>query len=247
MGTIAFDRVADIYDATRALPPDAMTAVTKSLKSVLDKCARVVDIGVGTGRLAKPMQDMGLEVVGIDVAKKMLSKAREKGLRNLVIADAHHLPFRDGAFDAAVVVHVMHIVEDWRAVAAEIGRVSRRKVVSVLESTMGGTQRMSAEYTRLRAESGHPLRRLEGAEKAIRERVPPLETVNVAEYSEYEDTDEEIAYLENHGSSRTWGLDDETHRKIIERLRSLYAHQVRPRKQTVSIAIWEPRQFKGPL
>lgn len=245
MNAIAFDRVADIYDATRALPEEVMDAVMTSMRTALDGCPQIIDAGVGTGRFAKPLQDLGFEVVGIDIARKMLAKAKEKGLENLVVADAHHIPFRDGAFDAAVVIHVMHIVEDWRVVASEIGRVCRKKVISVLESAMGGTMRMSSEYTKLRAESGHPLERLEGAEKAIMVAKPPLEMVQVTEYSEEENTDEEIAYLEKHGSSRTWGLDEETHREIIERLRALYSHQVRPRRQTVSFAIWEPQQFRG--
>jgi SAM-dependent methyltransferase len=40
-----------------------------------------------------------------------------------MLADATRLPFRDASFPAALIVHVLHLVSDWRAVIAEIKRV----------------------------------------------------------------------------------------------------------------------------
>jgi len=43
----------------------------------------------------------------------MMAKARQKNLRNLIQADMHRLPFRDAAFDGAIMIHVLHLVRDW--------------------------------------------------------------------------------------------------------------------------------------
>jgi SAM-dependent methyltransferase len=38
------------------------------------KPGRVIDLGCGTGRLAKPMTEMGHEYVGVDLSEEMLSR-----------------------------------------------------------------------------------------------------------------------------------------------------------------------------
>ena len=69
---------------------------------------------MGTGRLAEPLQNAGFEIVGIDISKKMMSKAREKGVQNLVIADARFIPFKDKSFDVTISVHVLHLISEWK-------------------------------------------------------------------------------------------------------------------------------------
>lgn len=245
MDAIPFDRVADIYDATRSLPPKVMSAVLASMEEALSGCATVVDVGVGTGRFAAPLQAHGFEVAGVDISVRMLKKAKERGVRNLLMADARHLPFRDGAFDGATIVHVMHLVRPWQSVAGEIGRVSRKKVVSVLERDEGEGPKMSIEYSKLRAELGRPQQRSEEAEEAMLERERPSAIFEAAKYTEEEVADEEIAYLEGHGSSRTWGLEEHVHKEIIARMRSMHSGAKWPREHTVSVAVWGPEQFRG--
>lgn len=93
----------------------------------------ILDIGTGTGRFAEYLNDAGFNVVGIDLSLSMMAKAREKNLRNLVQADAHRLPFRDGTFDGAIMIHVLHLVRDWVQVVHEVGRVTRNLVVAEVE------------------------------------------------------------------------------------------------------------------
>ncbi|NIP36557.1 MAG: methyltransferase domain-containing protein, partial [Thermoplasmata archaeon] len=89
---------------------------------------RVVDIGCGTGRYTVHIHGaLGRPVVGLDLSAGMLGKAREKvdggsDIR-LVRGDAHHLPFRDEAFDAAVLILVVHHIEDLGALSKELHRV----------------------------------------------------------------------------------------------------------------------------
>ena len=68
---------------------------------------RVLEIGVGTG-LDFRHYEPGVTVVGIDVDVGMLARARARAATAsatvlLAAADAEALPFRDGAFDNAVV------------------------------------------------------------------------------------------------------------------------------------------------
>ena len=73
-----FDRISQIYDETRE--PLKEAAVNK-IKNILlrDNCSSIMEVGVGTGRVAKPLQERSFEIVGLDVSKGMLLKAREKG------------------------------------------------------------------------------------------------------------------------------------------------------------------------
>src|SRR3990170_2085303 len=110
---ISFDRVADVYDETRGLPPTPLAKAVGVLAEELQG-KRVLEIGVGTGRYAVPLQKSGIRVVGVDIAPKMVERGLAKGLRDVVFADGARLPFRDGSFDAATSNHVLHLVPDWR-------------------------------------------------------------------------------------------------------------------------------------
>lgn len=129
-----YDSMADEYDATReSATPDEIAALAKSLEG----CKTVLDVGVGTGRFAKPLLDLGFEVTGIDVSRRMLLKAREKGLGRLLLGDAYGLPLRDKSFDAAIIIHVLHVVVDWSLVMRGLGRVTKGPVVSILRVPQG--------------------------------------------------------------------------------------------------------------
>ena len=83
---VSFDRVADRYDETRGLPPTPLAKAIGVLAEELQG-KRVLEIGVGTGRYAVPLQKSGIEVVGVDIAPKMVARGLEKGMRDVVFAD----------------------------------------------------------------------------------------------------------------------------------------------------------------
>ena len=112
----SFDRVAGCYDATRALPPAAAADVAAGLMRALREVAplpSVLEVGIGTGRMALPLLGAGARVVGVDVAPAMLARLRAKRTDlPLLIADAAQLPLRAHAVDAALFVHVLHLLPD---------------------------------------------------------------------------------------------------------------------------------------
>ncbi|MBI2766787.1 MAG: methyltransferase domain-containing protein [Chloroflexi bacterium] len=124
-----FDRVADIYDATRGLSPVAEAAVADGLRAALGPGATgmgVLEVGIGTGRIAAPLAARGVRVTGVDISPKMLAVLRDKR-RDIgaVLAEAGRLPFPGGTFDAVLFVHILHLVPDAAATVQEALRVVR--------------------------------------------------------------------------------------------------------------------------
>lgn len=69
------ERIADVYDDwMRSVDP---TAAVTALAALAGE-GPVLELGIGTGRVALPLQERGLEVHGIDASPAMLQKLREK-------------------------------------------------------------------------------------------------------------------------------------------------------------------------
>lgn len=90
----------------------------KILVSLLDPSNKLLlEAGVGTGRFATWLAKKGFGVVGIDISREMLKKAKEKKeILNvdigLILADIHSLPFRKGVFDSCICINVLDHVYD---------------------------------------------------------------------------------------------------------------------------------------
>ncbi len=128
--SIPFDRAADSYDETRGFLPGVADLVADAAAQALPASARIVDIGVGTGRLAKPLLARGFAVTGVDLAPKMMRRLLDTlpagaARPPLVVGDAADLPLASGAFDAALSVHVFHLLAEWRKSLIEVKRILR--------------------------------------------------------------------------------------------------------------------------
>jgi SAM-dependent methyltransferase len=84
-----------------------------------------LDLGCGTGRAIPPLLRAGWSVVGTDVSIDQLEAARVHAGDGvlLVHADAHALPFDDGAFDAVVSILTHTDFDDPESVFSEAWRV----------------------------------------------------------------------------------------------------------------------------
>jgi ubiquinone/menaquinone biosynthesis C-methylase UbiE len=141
MPGISFDRAVDYYDATRGYPPGVAERLRDAIVATLQlsQRARLLEAGVGTGRIALPFIETGYFYVGVDLSRRMMGQLRRKldGRTNhahLVCGDIMRLPVSDAAFDAVVMVHVLHLVEDWRQALCEAHRVVRPEGAIVLAS-----------------------------------------------------------------------------------------------------------------
>ncbi|MGO9603392.1 MAG: class I SAM-dependent DNA methyltransferase [Candidatus Binataceae bacterium] len=68
---------ADIYDQWTGVPPGNADQVVEVLAALADK-RRVLELGIGTGRIALPLAARGFKVSGIDASPKMVEKMHEK-------------------------------------------------------------------------------------------------------------------------------------------------------------------------
>jgi demethylmenaquinone methyltransferase/2-methoxy-6-polyprenyl-1,4-benzoquinol methylase len=84
----------------------------------------VLDIGCGTGDLARSLRRKGQQPVGIDLSLGMLTAAHAGGAP-LVQADAAALPLRTAAADAVVSGFAVRNFADLPGVMKEVGRVLR--------------------------------------------------------------------------------------------------------------------------
>jgi SAM-dependent methyltransferase len=103
-----FDAIAGRYERAYALPADESRARMKRVQRALPPPpARVLDLGVGTGRELTALLDAGYEPTGVDVSPAMLERCARRA-RPVPLVDADFwgpLPFGDGSFDAAIALH----------------------------------------------------------------------------------------------------------------------------------------------
>jgi SAM-dependent methyltransferase len=122
-----FDLWSRVYDAPgvqRLTYRPVQDAVVRAL--LPDPPARILDVGCGTGRLARRLsRELGRSfVAGCDFSEGMLRQARF-GAPHLALAqgDAQRLPFADASFDAVVSTEAFHWFPDPAAALAEFHRV----------------------------------------------------------------------------------------------------------------------------
>lgn len=110
------------YDRTRSASPSVLAPLCAALAGAPGP--RLADIGGGTGNYALALKLEGWEPMVIDRSSAMLVHAHEKGLSTLH-AYAQRLPLKDASFDAAMLVSMLHHVDDPPAVLTEAKRILR--------------------------------------------------------------------------------------------------------------------------
>lgn len=220
----SFDRAADFYDRTRAFPEAAMTQFIDVLAMALDGCEEVLEIGVGTGRIAIPLAERGVAVRGVDVAPRMLEVLRTRSDAVPVeVADATALPLPDASVDAVLAVHVMHLIPRWTDAVAEAVRVLRpggRVVLSGLDVA----DPLAAWRDRLYAEAGTVPQVLGGrlveVEAALADRGATISRMSGAAFDRHETLDELIRDFADGVYSRYWQIEEADRRRAAAAVRA---------------------------
>lgn len=140
--SISFDRAADFYDATRALPDEVATKLTETLLAELSNAGadRLFEVGVGTGRISRPLMARGIRVHGVDISTQMMGRLRaqlsgEHTQPDLMLGDATRLPVATDSVPAALIVHVLHLVSSMPEAVAELARAIRPDGVFLRDTT----------------------------------------------------------------------------------------------------------------
>ena len=135
-----FDPVASSFDRHRALPDEVAQEIRRAILATVDAPARprLLDIGAGTGRLGRSFVEAGDDYVAADLSFGMLREFMRKahdgrcGTALLVQANGEQLPFRDGSFDAVMLVHIFGGTQGWRRLVGEARRVLRQSGVLLM-------------------------------------------------------------------------------------------------------------------
>jgi len=110
---------------------------------------RIADLATGTGDLALALQKKlpQAEIVGVDFLPEMLELAQQKGVRQIVLADAMNLPFGDASFDCVTIAFGLRNLENCAAGLAEMSRVLKSNGhLLVLEFSLPTTPFLRAVY-----------------------------------------------------------------------------------------------------
>jgi SAM-dependent methyltransferase len=115
-----YDKIGVGYQTHRRPDPRIAAAITRAL----DASPSVVNVGAGAGSY----EPVDRAVVAVEPSLAMI-RQRPAGSPPVVQASATALPFRDGAFAAALAVLTVHHWPDRARGLAELRRVARERVV----------------------------------------------------------------------------------------------------------------------
>ena len=260
----AFDEISRVYDATRQpLTPEVLDRIAACLRNW--GVEKLLDVGIGTGRVAKPLIERRFEVAGVDASRGMLLKAREKQLRDLVRGAADFLPFRDASFDTVLFVHVLHVLEEPRRAIREACRVGRLGAVALVEPKAPGepdplerpeTNPRQLVYAYLREEgieiptrSGGPRLR----DRALLAETPPEELEIVSDDSITEPLARDLSVLEAGGSRWTLHVPPDVLVRAVTRARQEIGDRTHTYRRIRALAHWtlppsvDPGRTEGPV
>jgi SAM-dependent methyltransferase len=171
-----WDAQAEEYDSAYDDPGRRGRLVRARLAVALELLprgpGRVLDAGMGGGRLVAELARRGWAVSGADVSAEMVALARRRtpGVSDaLVVAGIEELPFADGSFDVVTALGVLEFADDVGAALRELGRVLRRPggVAVVSWPNFGGL------YTAWRGGVVYPLARSAKQVVPVGRPVPP--------------------------------------------------------------------------
>jgi len=106
---IFFNGIASRYDRAYALSAaDSRRRMRRVLAELPPPPARVLDLGVGTGREIAALLDAGYGLTGVDASTEMLERCARRA-RPIALLCLNFwrppFPFDDNAFDAAIALH----------------------------------------------------------------------------------------------------------------------------------------------
>ncbi len=118
------DAFADAYDRWYGSLPDLAACVTTVVK-LAGTSGRVLELGVGTGRIALELAGHGVQVIGLDSSTAMLDRLRTKdpdgrvttvhaAMQDLAAVTATHHPLFDAPFDVVLLAYntLFNLIED---------------------------------------------------------------------------------------------------------------------------------------
>lgn len=101
----------------------------------LSEFNNIIDVGCGTGALCSALIQEGLDVTGVDPAKRMLKigakKKENKDIKFITAGTCKPMPFADNSFDISIASYVAHGIKEEERIKLykEMNRVSKHYVI----------------------------------------------------------------------------------------------------------------------
>lgn len=257
----AFDQISPVYDSTRD-QLDAGTLETIATRLREKGVRSILEVGVGTGRVALPLVRRGFEVTGIDVSSGMLAVARSKGLSRLVRGSAYRLPFRDREFDTALFVHVLHLLDDVPTALNESSRVARLGAMGLVhpetphspEPAEGADQTPRRIFFEQLAKEGYPPRGRGGGprakERELLRDLPPESLEVVSDREVTEPLARRLDMFEHRASRHTLDIPPDVLRRAAAAARAALGDRTVTYRRVEALATWSrapyPPRFLAP-
>lgn len=240
-----FDKISVVYDETRQ-PLDVETIEGLEAFLLEHQWSSVLEVGVGTGRVSRPLVERGFGVVGIDPSLGMLSRAVAKGLPRLVRGTADRLPFWSGSFDVVLFVHVLHVLDDPTLGLREASRVSRGGIVAVMDRHPDPPSKDDSPRALVRqilAEEGFPEVLRAGPREKEREILaahPPKEVRVLSDREVTEPLSKQLDTLEKRAYRHVLNVPPELLHRAVAAARARVGDRTVTYRRTESV-VWWPR------
>ena len=123
--TREFDQLAPVWDSTR-VSRERLAPMVAALESLPDAPERALDVGTGTGAVARLLAELwpDAEVLGVDASAPMIAEARRLGHEQYQVADASRLPFADASFDLVTLNNMIPFFDELERVTKPGGLVA---------------------------------------------------------------------------------------------------------------------------
>lgn len=247
--SVSFDRAADYYDQTRSLPEPLMEKLVGLLVAELPDGGRCLEIGIGTGRIALPLRDRGIDVVGVDISLEMVRRyvAKAPPPANVAIADATHLPFEDRTFTSAIASHVFHLIPEWKTSVDELLRVLvPGGVVLASRSADPGAEWQNLVRRHFYVEAGDPpwppgMNRIDELDQEMSARKASIHKLDDVRNDAWSSVADLIDMLEKGIYAACWAIDVETRLRAAAVTRQWASREIgdlNQRRRTRSMSDW---------
>jgi ubiquinone/menaquinone biosynthesis C-methylase UbiE len=239
--SVSFDPVADRYDEAHIIPPYAMPVIARGFLHLaeLPPDGTLLEIGIGTGRIGLPLLAEGANVTGVDISARMVERlyAKYEAMRQAEprhiwgslatqMTDITALPFPSGTFDAAIAVHVLHLVPEWRRALDEALRVVKPGGAFLLGQEQRDSDdvhhRVQHAWTAIVEDLGYPVAYPGAGYSAIvseaRGRGLRLDEHPLTSWEVTATPLDALRWISERTWSRTWAIPDDVFAESVRRL-----------------------------
>ncbi|KHG64958.1 methyltransferase [Thermus sp. 2.9] len=233
----ALTRVAYAYDRLRAYPPEVAGRIATAMANAVSGRGEepvLLELGVGTGRIALPLIARGFPYIALDVNPAMLEVFRQKAAGvmrkvRLLEADARAIPLPGESVHGVIVVHLWHLLPDWPKALAEALRVLKPggallegwdQVEAAEEWALQERWRALVAEDGVRVERGLHQRRLAEVEEALKRLGLRPKARQVVVWREERTVREALEALDERLYSFTQAVPEAVHAKVMPRLRA---------------------------